>query len=63
MAACANGDDKSDMEEQEEALVALIEHRTKEVNHLRMRLAYYESEVSLLTHSHPNLLKIDLLFG
>ncbi|CAH1423100.1 unnamed protein product [Lactuca virosa] len=45
MAACANGDDKSDMEEQEEALVALIEHRTKEVNHLRMRLAYYESEL------------------
>ncbi|KAI3521099.1 hypothetical protein L1887_10558 [Cichorium endivia] len=45
MAASDNGDEKSDMEEQEEALVALIEHRTKEVEHLRMRLE--ESEKKL----------------
>ncbi|KAJ8539255.1 hypothetical protein K7X08_013507 [Anisodus acutangulus] len=29
--------------EQEEALVALIEHRAKEVDHLRQRLTYYKS--------------------
>ena len=31
--------------EQEEALVALIEHRTKEVEHLRKRIDYYKSQV------------------
>ncbi|GFZ03954.1 transducin family protein [Actinidia rufa] len=31
--------------EQEEALVALIEHRTKEVEHLRKRIAYYKSQL------------------
>ncbi|GFZ17313.1 hypothetical protein Acr_26g0005830 [Actinidia rufa] len=30
--------------EQEEALVALIEHRTKEVEHLRKRIDYYKSQ-------------------
>ncbi|KAJ8550874.1 hypothetical protein K7X08_000244 [Anisodus acutangulus] len=30
--------------EQEEALVALIEHRAKEVDHLRQRLTYYKSQ-------------------
>lgn len=33
-------------DEQEEALVALIEHRTKEVEHIRRRIAYYQSQVS-----------------
>lgn len=33
--------------EQEEALVALIEHRTKEVEHLRQRITYYKSQVFL----------------
>lgn len=33
--------------EQEEALVLLIEHRTKEVEHLHQRIAYYKSQVSL----------------
>lgn len=42
-------------EEQEEALVALIEHRTREVNNLRHRLSYYQSQVS-----HP-LLTLPLL--
>ncbi|XP_024027452.1 uncharacterized protein LOC21387484 [Morus notabilis] len=32
-------------QEQEEALVALIEHRTREVQHLRHRLSYYESQL------------------
>jgi hypothetical protein len=32
-------------EEQEEALVALIEHRTYEVNNLRKRIAYYKNQV------------------
>ncbi|KAJ1377950.1 WD40/YVTN repeat-like-containing domain superfamily [Sesbania bispinosa] len=32
-------------EEQEEALVALIEHRTREVKNLRHRLAYYKSQL------------------
>ncbi|CAJ2641311.1 unnamed protein product [Trifolium pratense] len=32
-------------EEQEEALVALIEHRTCEVNNLRKRLAYYKNQL------------------
>ncbi|KAI3455151.1 hypothetical protein Pfo_011814 [Paulownia fortunei] len=31
--------------EQEEALVALIEHRTKEVEHLRQRINYYKSQL------------------
>ncbi|KAK9157060.1 hypothetical protein Scep_003634 [Stephania cephalantha] len=31
--------------EQEEALVALIEHRTKEVEHLRQRISYYKSQL------------------
>lgn len=36
----------SNYEEQEEALVALIEHRTKEVEHLQNRVSYYQSQVS-----------------
>ncbi|KAL2554835.1 U5 small nuclear ribonucleoprotein 40 kDa protein [Forsythia ovata] len=31
--------------DQEEALVALIEHRTKEVEHLRQRITYYKSQL------------------
>lgn len=31
--------------EQEEALVALIQHRTKEVHDLRLRISYYKSQV------------------
>ena len=34
-------------EEQEEALVALIEHRTHEVKNLRHRIAYYKTQVSI----------------
>ncbi|KAL4566723.1 hypothetical protein LXL04_030846 [Taraxacum kok-saghyz] len=49
MASNYNGDEKTDREEQEEALIALIEHRAKEVDHLRTRVAYYKSEVLLLT--------------
>lgn len=37
-----NGDSRDD---QEEALMALIEHRTKEVEHLRKRIAYYQAQV------------------
>lgn len=49
MASNHTGDEKTDREEQEEALIALIEHRAKEVDHLRTRVAYYKSEVLLLT--------------
>ncbi|XP_042065793.1 protein tipD-like [Salvia splendens] len=31
--------------EQEEAIVALIEHRTKEVDHLRQRITYYKAQL------------------
>ncbi|XP_009804185.1 uncharacterized protein LOC107784361 isoform X2 [Nicotiana tabacum] len=40
----ANGIEEENRKEQEEALVALIEHRTKEVEHLRQRLSYYTSQ-------------------
>lgn len=33
--------------EQEEAIVALIEHRTREVDHLRQRITYYNAQVFL----------------
>ncbi|KAL7602087.1 hypothetical protein Lser_V15G21244 [Lactuca serriola] len=45
MASNHTGDEKTDREEQEEALIALIEHRAKEVDHLRTRVAYYKSEL------------------
>ncbi|KAL7161951.1 hypothetical protein ACSBR2_042431 [Camellia fascicularis] len=32
-------------DEQEEAMVALIDHRTKEVEHLRQRISYYKSQL------------------
>lgn len=38
--------DENSRDEQEEALVALIEHRTKEVEHIRKRITYYQSQVS-----------------
>lgn len=41
----ANGEDDNSIAEQEEALVALIEHRTKEVEHLGQRISYYKSQV------------------
>lgn len=34
--------------EQEEALLALIDHRTKEVVHLRQRVSYYTSQVQFV---------------
>lgn len=45
----ANGDDENSRAEQEEAMVALIEHRTKEVEHLRQRISYYKSQVGFST--------------
>ncbi|KAK8362020.1 hypothetical protein V6Z11_A03G075900 [Gossypium hirsutum] len=41
----ANGEDDNSIAEQEEALVALIEHRTKEVEHLGQRISYYKSQL------------------
>ncbi|XVF08597.1 hypothetical protein REPUB_Repub07fG0016800 [Reevesia pubescens] len=41
----ANGEDEISIAEQEEALVALIEHRTKEVEHLSHRISYYKSQL------------------
>ncbi|KAK9080581.1 hypothetical protein SSX86_000339 [Deinandra increscens subsp. villosa] len=41
----SSGDEKTDREEQEEALIALIEHRAKEVDHLRTRVTYYTSQL------------------
>ncbi|KAG9139500.1 hypothetical protein Leryth_024189 [Lithospermum erythrorhizon] len=37
--------EKEFIDEQEEALVALLEHRSKEVEHLRHRLTYYKSQL------------------
>lgn len=39
-------DDNNSREEQEEALVALIEHRIHEVKHLKNRISYYKSQVA-----------------
>ncbi|XP_059287983.1 uncharacterized protein LOC132041179 isoform X1 [Lycium ferocissimum] len=39
-----NGMEEENRIEQEEALVALIEHRAKEVEHLRQRITYYKSQ-------------------
>ncbi|KAE8672276.1 ERF114 protein [Hibiscus syriacus] len=39
-------EDENSILEQEEALVALIEHRTKEVQHLRQRISYYQSQLA-----------------
>ncbi|KAE8694526.1 APO protein 3 [Hibiscus syriacus] len=39
-------EDANSILEQEEALVALIEHRTKEVEHLRQRISYYQSQLA-----------------
>lgn len=36
---------KEEYEEQEEALVALIEHRTKEVEHVKQKVSYYQSQL------------------
>ncbi|TYH08923.1 hypothetical protein ES288_A07G055700v1 [Gossypium darwinii] len=38
-------EDKNDLVEQEEALVALVEHRAKEVELLRQRVSYYRSQL------------------
>ncbi|KAA3458198.1 protein tipD-like [Gossypium australe] len=38
-------EDKNDLVEQEEALVALVEHRAKEVELLRQRVSYYKSQL------------------
>ncbi|KAD4385895.1 hypothetical protein E3N88_26064 [Mikania micrantha] len=43
--ASSSGDEKTNREEQEEALIALLEHRAKEVDHLRTRVAYYKSQL------------------
>lgn len=40
-----NGETQSEREEQEQVLVALIEHRTKEVEKNQWRLAHYKAEV------------------
>ncbi|KAK2662232.1 hypothetical protein Ddye_000806 [Dipteronia dyeriana] len=39
-------EEENSREEQEEALVALIEHRTKEVEHLQHRISYYKSQLA-----------------
>lgn len=45
MSSNLTSDEKTEREEQEEALVALIEHRAKEVDHLRTRVSYYKHEL------------------
>ncbi|CAN1242140.1 hypothetical protein LINPERPRIM_LOCUS5236 [Linum perenne] len=42
-------------DEQESALVALIEHRSREVEHLRKRIDYYTSQVLLINIAPSNL--------
>ncbi|KAK6924600.1 hypothetical protein RJ641_008926 [Dillenia turbinata] len=41
----SDGSQGSGTEEQEEALVALLEHRSKELRHNRQRLSYYQSQL------------------
>ncbi|CAL0305216.1 unnamed protein product [Lupinus luteus] len=41
-----NGTSNNDREEQEEALVALIEHRTREVKNFRQRFVYYQTQLA-----------------
>lgn len=38
-------EEEQNRKEQEEALLALIQHRTKEVEHLRQRITYYKSQL------------------
>jgi response regulator RpfG family c-di-GMP phosphodiesterase len=55
-----NSNDIDSRQEQEEALVALIEHRTNEVKHLGQRIAYYNSQVaSFILLEHVLLSLID----
>lgn len=57
-----NSSDSDSRQEQEEALVALIEHRTREVKHLKQRISYYQSQVaSFVFHEHVLLSLIDFL--
>ncbi|KAH7850419.1 hypothetical protein Vadar_032612 [Vaccinium darrowii] len=42
----ANGAEEQSLIDEEEAMVALIEHRTKEVQHLRKKVSYYQSQQS-----------------
>ena len=45
-----DNDGTNSKEEQEEALVALIDHRCREVQNLKQRISYYTSQVSLTQH-------------
>lgn len=45
--AAEENDGSNSKEEQEEALVALIDHRCREVQHLKQRISYYTSQVYL----------------
>lgn len=57
-----NNMDNNSREEQEEALVALIEHRTHEVKHLRHRISYYKSQVASYMRAHTHILVIFTFF-
>lgn len=45
-------DGTNSKEEQEEALVALIDHRCREVQNLKQRISYYTSQVFLSQQPH-----------
>lgn len=47
------GNDPDALQEQEEALVALIEHRSKEYEHLKQKVAYFKSQVCSPSFNHP----------
>ncbi|KAJ0571088.1 hypothetical protein HanHA300_Chr05g0185531 [Helianthus annuus] len=57
--ASSSGDEKTEREEQEEALIALIEHRAKEVDHLRTRVTYYKSQLFDLGWFYEEKVQID----
>ncbi|CAI0446758.1 unnamed protein product [Linum tenue] len=46
-------DEETTVEEQESAFVALIEHRTREVEHLRKRIDYYTSKANSVQLAFP----------
>ena len=55
-------DESTSAEEQEEALLALIAHRTHEVEHNKQRVSYYKTQVGTKTYRFL-LLMFDLIFS
>lgn len=62
------GDDRRERDEDEEVLLALIHHRTKQVETNKSRLMYYTAEVLPSSHSsvfyiHPSFISTLFVFS